>query len=195
MTIWLGLAFALLLSLAALAYVVWPLLNSGPAPVMVENDRLTDLLGRKDAVMTAIKELEFDYRVGKLSAEDYQVYDQRLRRQAIALIQQIEQIAPESSGLDIEMEAEIARRRKTQEAKAAPPASNGSGIDPIEAEIALRRKVIQPAPVLVAQPIPISVAAGAGVQTGIRFCTNCGNVLDSQHKFCANCGAAVAKGS
>ena len=191
MTIWLGLAFALLLSLAALAYVVWPLLKSGPAPVMVENDRLTDLLGRKDAVMTAIKELEFDYRVGKLSAEDYQIYDQRLRRQAIALIQQIEQIVPESSGLDIEMEAEIARRRKTQEAKASPPASNGSGIDPIEAEIARRRKVVQPVPVLVAQPIP--VAAGVGVQAGSRFCTNCGNMLDPQHKFCANCGAAATK--
>ena len=193
MTIWLGLAFALLLSLAALVYVVWPLLKPGPAPVMVENDRLADLLGRKDAVMTAIKELEFDYRVGKLSAEDYQVYDQRLRRQAVALIQQIEQIAPQTSGLDVEMEAEIARRRKTQAAKAAPPASNGSGIDPIEAEIALRRKVMQPASVLVAQPIPAT--AGGGVQSGPRFCTNCGNLLDPQHKFCANCGAAVAKGS
>jgi ribosomal protein S27AE len=194
MTIWLGLTFALMLSLAALAYVVWPLLKPGPAPVMVENDRLTDLLGRKDAVMTAIKELEFDYRVGKLSAEDYQVYDQRLRRQAIALIQQIEQIAPESSGLDIEMEAAIAQRRKTQDAKAAPPVSNGTGIDPIEAEIARRRKVVQPAPVLVAQPIPAT--AGGDVQSASRFCTNCGNLLDPQHKFCANCGAsAVAKGS
>lgn len=143
--------------------------------------------------MTAIKELEFDYRVGKLSAEDYQVYDQRLRRQAIALIQQIEQIAPESSSLDAEMEAAIAQRRKTQDVKATPPASNGSGIDPIEAEIARRRKVVQPAPVLVAQPIPAAVG-GAGIQAGPRFCTNCGNLLDPQHKFCANCGAAT-KGS
>ena len=104
---------AILVSAAAVAYVAWPLVQPGPAPVIIEDDRLTDLIGRKDATLTAIKELEFDYRTGKLSDEDYQRMDQRLRRQAIGYIQQIEKLAPESTRLDGRIEAEILALRKT----------------------------------------------------------------------------------
>ena len=68
---WMAILVAFVLSLAAMAFVVWPLLEPGPASVIVEDDRLTELLGRKDAVLKAIKDLEFDYQVGKLSEEDF----------------------------------------------------------------------------------------------------------------------------
>jgi len=177
------LVIALLLSGAAIFAVAWPLLKKGPAPVLVEDDRLIELLHRKDQVMTSIKELEFDYHVGKLSEEDYQAYDQRLRRQAIGLIQQIEKVAPEAASLDASLESEILRQRKvTSNNGAAPP--NGE----VEAEIA-RRRTVTPG---VATP-GVTVAAPAAVRSngGARFCTNCGNALAPQHKFCSNCGAAV----
>ncbi|MCB0053584.1 MAG: hypothetical protein KDE01_27815, partial [Caldilineaceae bacterium] len=98
--LWTGILIALLLSVVAIVAVVWPLLKKGPTPVLVEDDRLTELLLRKEQVLVQIKELEFDYRVGKLDEEDYQRFDERLRRQAVGLIQQIEQVAPESAGLD-----------------------------------------------------------------------------------------------
>ena len=172
--LWLSIVIALLLAAIAVMAVVWPLLRPGPAPVMVDDDRLTDLLGRKDAVMVAIKELEFDYRVGKLSEEDYQLYDQRLRRQALGLLQQIEQAAPESAQLDAGLEAEIARRRKIREQVAAPAPAPAAA-----AAVA----------VTVASP---PVAAGNGdAATKPRFCTTCGNRLEAHHRFCANCGAPV----
>lgn len=186
---WIVLLVALLLSLGALAYVVWPLLKQGQTRVLVEDDRLADLLGRKDAVLTAIKDLEFDYRVGKLDEEDYRRYDARLRRQAIGLMQQIEQIAPESAHLDAGLEAEIAHRRKVHD---AAPISGVALSDSLEREIAARRK---------AQAKPVATPAAAagngkssGAQAGAsrRFCTNCGHALEAQHKFCANCGTPVA---
>ena len=67
--LWISLLFALVLSMAALVYAVWPLVKPGPAPIMVEDDRLTELIGRKDAVLAAIKDLEFDYQTGKLSSK------------------------------------------------------------------------------------------------------------------------------
>lgn len=161
-----GVVVALIISFAALAYVVWPLLTPGPAPVIVENDRLTDLVGRKDAVLTAIKELEFDYRMGKLSDEDYQRLDQRLRRQAIGLMQQIEKVAPESAQMDAQIEAEIAGLRKTQDA--APPLASNS----------------PPAPT----PAPIAPAPAA---PPTRYCTNCGHPAGPADKFCANCGVPI----
>jgi hypothetical protein len=187
---WLGVALALTFSALALVYVLWPLLKTGPTPVMVEDDRLSDLLARKDATLAAIKELEFDYRVGKLSEEDYNRYDQRLRRQAMALIQQIEQLAPESNSADKELEEEIARRRKTSPTPGAVRAGSDVSDATIEAEILRRRKAIQPTPALVAPPVQVAAVESA---TKLSFCTNCGNRLDPQHNFCGVCGAPVGK--
>jgi len=164
---------AALLSLAALAYVVWPLVTSKPAPVVVENDRLTELIGRKDAVLSAIKDLEFDYHTGKLSDEDYERLDQRLRRQAIGLIQQIEKLAPESAVMDERLEAEIARLRKTQ--------------DRVPAATAVQSPVTAAAG---AAPSPRSEPAGP-LKSGPRFCTTCGHPVQPSFKFCAHCGAPV----
>lgn len=177
--LWLSIVIALLLAAAAVIAVVWPLLRPGPAPVMVDDDRLAELLGRKDAVMMAIKDLEFDYRVGKLSDEDYQLYDQRLRRQAVGLLQQIEQVAPESARFDASLEAEIAQRRQVHEPAAPAPA-------------AVPVTVVT---IAVAAPSPSAPAASLssadGESTLPRFCTTCGNRLAAHHKFCAQCGAPV----
>ncbi len=176
----LELTIALLVSGVAILAVAWPLLKKGPTPVLVEDDQLVELLYRKDQVMTSIKDLEFDYRVGKLSEEDYQLYDQRLRRQAVGLLQQIEKVAPEAASLDAALEREILRKRK-----AAPDAkrANPTHEDHIEAEIA-RRRTVSPG-------VAASAATAVAGNGSVRFCTNCGYQLAPQHKFCANCGAAV----
>jgi len=174
-----------LLSFAAVAYVVWPLVSSRPAPVVVEDDRLTELVGRKDAVLAAIKDLEFDYYTGKLGDEDYARLDQRLRRQAIGLIQQIEKLAPESAVMDERLEAEIARLRKTR---------NGAG--------EVTPQPSRPEAVPAAEPPPADgvtaqtpQAAAPGDAETPRFCTECGQPLQPSYKFCAHCGAPVASAS
>lgn len=172
--LWLAILIALLLAAAAVAVVVWPLFRPGPAPVMVDDDRLTELLGRKDAVMVAIKDLEFDYRVGKLSEEDYQLYDQRLRRQAVGLLQQIEQLAPESARFDATLEAEITQRRKVRVPAAPVPA-------------------VAPAiAVTAAAPAMATTATANGDPIKPHFCTTCGSRLKEHHRFCANCGSPVS---
>jgi hypothetical protein len=188
------LVIALLVSLAAVAWVVWPLLNRAPALPLVEDDRLSTLIARKEAVMTAIKDLEFDYRVGKLDQEDYARYDQRLRRQAIGLIQQIETVAPQSTGLDVKLESEIMHRRKV-----AAPALAGAPVAAAPQPAPIAQPVgARPQPsnggVAVAVGQPVAVAATltpAATSAGARFCTNCGARLELQHKFCANCGTPV----
>jgi hypothetical protein len=165
--LWIALALAALVSLAALVYVVWPLVQPKSAPVLVQDDRLVDLIARKDTLLQAIKELEFDYRVGKLDEADYQRFDQQLRRQAIGLLQQIEKVAPESASLDDRLEQEIARLRKT---------SDGERI----------RAKPSPLP----SPAPVADGATPGAAR-TRYCTNCGEPLSPAHKFCANCGAPI----
>lgn len=176
--LWTGILIALLISGVAIVAVVWPLLKKGPASVLVEDDRLTELLLRKEQVLVQIKELEFDYRVGKLDEEDYQRFDQRLRRQAVGILQQIEEVAPEGAGLDATLEGEIQKRRVVKPEEGAAPAVDAG----IEAEIARRRRVAE-----TAQPAPTN-----GTSEGtVRFCTECGSAVSPQHKFCANCGAPL----
>ena len=98
--LWTTLFFALLIAGGAVAYVLWPLLSRAAPDVPIEDDRLTDLLSRKDSVLVAIKDLEFDRQVGKLSAEDYERFNARLRQQAIGYLQQIDKLAPQSAHLD-----------------------------------------------------------------------------------------------
>lgn len=161
--LWITLLVALLLSLAALAYVVLPLLAKQPPLLPVEDDRLTDLLARKDSAVRAIKELEFDHQVGKISEEDYQRFNQRLSRQAITLIQQLEKITPESAALDEQLEIEIAQRRQ------AHPAAKPQKVTPSVA-------------------VHTSITTATAVT---RFCTECGAKIDANFKFCASCGAPV----
>jgi NADH pyrophosphatase NudC (nudix superfamily) len=162
--LWITLVLALLLSLTALAYVILPLVTKQSPLLPAEDDRMSDLLMRKDRTLRAIKELEFDHQVGKISEEDYQRFNQRLSRQAIGLIQQLEKITPESNLLDQHLEAEIAQHRQTQA--------------PVQAQKAAKSITLTAPPV-----------ANAGAS---RFCTQCGVHLDANFKFCGNCGAPVA---
>ncbi len=181
------LVIALVVSLAALAWVIWPLLDRSPALPLVEDDRLGTLIARKESVMTAIKDLEFDYNVGKLDDEDYQRYDQRLRRQAIGLIQQIETIAPQSTGLDVKVENEIAQRRKVIAPNSVPAAYAAPQTVALGQPAAPR-----PQPTNGGATVALPTAVPAGAAGATRFCTNCGSTIQPQHKFCANCGTPVS---
>jgi len=155
--LWITLLSALLVSLLALAYVVLPLLTRQAPLLQVEDDRLTDLLARKDGALRAIKDLEFDHQVGKISGEDYERFNQRLSRQAIVLIQQLEKIAPESSALDTQIEAEIAQRRKALSPAATQrSATNGSSTN--GSTNATR----------------FCTECGAQLEANHKFCANCG---------------------
>ena len=158
--LWITLIVALLLSLAALAYVVLPLLSKQPPLLQVEDDRLTDLLARKDTALRAIKELEFDHQVGKIGGEDYARFRERLNRQAIGLIQQLEKITPESVVLDQELEQAIAQQRRAQ----TPVLSSSNGATAPTPAVAGKRFCTQ---------------CGAQIGERHKFCGNCGAPIEA----------------
>ena len=168
--LWITLLVAILIAGVALAYVLWPLFTRQPLALLVEDDRLTELLARKDSTLRALKDLEFDRQVGKLSEEDYTRLYERLSRQALVLIGQIEKVTPESNALDEALEAEIAKQRR------AVPARNGA--------------MKSAATVPVASP---NISTNPASTAPVHFCTECGTRLQPGFKFCANCGAPVTK--
>jgi hypothetical protein len=157
--IWTAILIASVIGLAALFYVVWPLLAPRVPPYQQQDDRLIDLINRKDVTLAAIKDLEFDYHVGKISEEDFQRFNERLRRQAMIYMQQIEKHAPEVYSMDDALEAEIARQRQSR---------NG-----------IKRKTapVAPAP----EPaVQITCAhCGNTLSPSQKFCGECGSPVSS----------------
>jgi hypothetical protein len=141
--------------------------------------------------LQAIKDLEFDYRVGKISQEDYQRLDQRLRRQAIGLMQQIEKLAPTSASLDEELESIIAQFRQTAVTPtlvtptAVTPTSVTSTVSMHTSNRALSSETRASS---AAVPTPVADTTHVG-----RFCTECGKPVEAGHKFCAFCGTPIAQ--
>lgn len=90
-------ALAFLVVAAVMAFVGWPLFRNQPAesriPQVGEPESRSPLERQKQEAYAAIKEAEFDLRMGKLSEDDFKALEQRYRQQALAAI-----VALEKSG-------------------------------------------------------------------------------------------------
>ena len=116
--------------------------------------------------MRSIKEVEFDYHTGKLSEDDYELYDQRMRQQAIGLIRQIEKRSPEIAGLDAEI----------------------GGVDCLPTQ-----DQVSGAVVCQRRPACSDQAGGAAAvqETERHLLPQCGAKAKTSDKFCAQCGTAL----
>ncbi|NOZ29734.1 MAG: zinc ribbon domain-containing protein [Chloroflexi bacterium] len=166
---------AILMAAISVAIVAWPIVQQRRSNhVDTEgSDALAELMERRDSLLAAIKDLEFDYAMGKMAEEDFQVLNAQLRSEAIEVLKQIDQRQGVKPGkAAARLEREISRRRR----KAAAPAEDLEA--QIEAEIAaLRRRSARRAPAS-------DQAAG--------FCTRCGAPLEEGDRFCGRCGTPVA---
>ena len=159
---------------AAIAAVAWPYF----APVSDvdsmprrEVDPVVERLAvQRDAAYAAIKDLEFDHAMGKLSNSDYGVMRARYETKAFAILQDLDHLkAPSTLSSEVE------------------------GADDIEREIQqLRRGLHCPK---CNSPISGSDAFCAKCGTSLRAkrCPTCGTRAALGDKFCARCGSVIAE--
>ena len=162
----------LMLMLAAIAVVAWPLLNPAKSPVAADSElshELDDLANERDTTYRAIKELEFEHQLGNLSQQDYQALRERYRTEAAGILRQLERARrPEKQTAAVSAGSQAPRQPKA----AAPPA---------------------PAMARTCQ------ACGNSAPADDRFCWHCGAALEricpacqtprpSSDVFCGACG-------
>ena len=82
----------------------------------VSSSAPVDLWARKDAALAALKDLEFDYRTRKLSAEDYEELRAIYRVEAAEVLKALDQGAAPPRDLDALIDTEVAAWR-TRRAK------------------------------------------------------------------------------
>ena len=149
---------------------------------LVTNERVEERstsVGRKRAalerekalVMRSIKELEFDFAMGKVGQADFDEMIGRLRSRAIGLMRELDA----GGGYQTAIEEELRSRLVSQKRREADSAVSDSPIAVPESPLA---RGFSPA---TDSPAPDSSAANC----------ECGVVNDADAKFCKNCGTRL----
>jgi hypothetical protein len=81
-----------LLVVVVVALISAPLRRRGAAPEAAGSDRRDELEAARDAKYRELRDLELDYRTGKLSDEDFAVLDRALRAEAIVILRQLDEL-------------------------------------------------------------------------------------------------------
>lgn len=102
-------AGVVVLVVAVLAFVVEPLIRPDGSPLDGATSQSEELFRRRDRVYAELRELEFDYRVGKVTAEDYADGRQQLEIEAARILQAID---VEIKAIDEGIEREVRRLRE-----------------------------------------------------------------------------------
>ncbi len=89
---------ALLLTVLAFAFVVYPLFRQRSRPTaVVEDEKQRELSSRRDTTYAMLKELEFDYQSGLLTEDDYRDMSARYKGKAIAILKDLDNTAKDTS--------------------------------------------------------------------------------------------------
>jgi predicted Zn-ribbon and HTH transcriptional regulator len=156
---------------AVLALILYPLWPRHRSRSLVASDPTRHTLAeaeiRYQAALATIKELMFDYEMGKTSEADYEILLTKAKVEAAHIRRQLDRLTQQVD-LDPVLEAEIERL-------VADLRANASTIDPtvqqeVEAELS--------------QLLTRNVASS-------RTCPHCGKMLILTDAFCSGCGQAL----
>jgi RNA polymerase subunit RPABC4/transcription elongation factor Spt4 len=126
---------------------------------------------RKAALLGALRDLDFDYETGKLSADDYRSLRESATARAVEVLKRLETMDAEWQRVQQEVDAELARRKK---APAAPAVASGTRAACASCG-APRREADRFCP-------------QCGTPAA-RACRSCGRSLPGGERFCGGCGA------
>ncbi len=148
-----------LLIVAVFAFVAYPLFNPPREKPAVLPGALDALLAQRDAAYDALRDLDFDLQMGKLSAADHAALREKYKARAAAILQQIDAARGDAGApeLDAAIETQVAQLRRAK-------------TDALEAEIARVRAARQAGASRCAK-------CGTPFRAGDKFCAKCGKPL------------------
>lgn len=138
-----------------------------------EEHEISALKAERDRVINSLQELDFDFKLGKIPADDYPTQRQSLLQKGAEVLRQLDEMealtpAPSPKGRGESVEARI---EKAAAKKRADASAEELDDKEIEMMIKARRKEIK------------NKSAG--------FCPKCGKPVLVTDKFCPSCGKAL----
>ncbi len=141
--------------------------------VSAEEKELSSLMAERDRMINALQELDFDYTLGKIPAEDYPSQRAALLQHAADALRRLDEHTPQSSfaeDAESRIEAVIASRRADAAVTHEQPAETVSDED-LESMLAARRSERK--------------------EKSGGFCPSCGKPVLRSDRFCPSCGGSI----
>ncbi|MBI4295210.1 MAG: zinc ribbon domain-containing protein [Chloroflexi bacterium] len=185
---------SILLVLAVLLVVTYPILRPKPVPEAADDSGQRDLIARRDTLYSALAELQMDYEMGNLSPADHKQLEERYKEKAMSVLREMDIVAEEGD-LDTAIERQVARLRRSR--RGAPHKREEDAEQDIEQEVLRLRQ--RPATTRALVPCPhcgheIAAAARFCPQCGVatsQKCPRCGVAVDAEARFCSQCGTSL----
>ena len=156
---------------------------------ILEDHEHSALLAERDRILTSLEELDFDYAVGKIPAEDYPILRRALVQKGADVLRALDQYENEVPEQEFEtrLETAITARRTIPEQVNVQTA----GDDPYEESSLPARALNQ---IHADDEIEALIAARRRQRSdkSAGFCPQCGNVVTQSDRFCSKCGTALS---
>lgn len=164
----------ILLSLFALVamFIIKPIVDHRAVSVTDMDQKRSSLLAERDHLLDALEELDFDFKLGKIQADDYRIQRTEMLQDGKELLQEIDALEARINSsrpkISDAVEKAIANRRA---AATAGPRQPVSADDDLERMIAARKR--------------------ERVEKSAGFCPQCGQPVQKSDKFCSKCGTTL----
>jgi hypothetical protein len=127
-----------------------------------------ELEARYQASLAAIRDLMFDFEMGKVTQEDYDALLTKSKLEAAQIRRQIDQMSQSSEAeIDPDIDAEI--EKLVAQLKAAPANGNEALLKEVDKEIEILKHA----------------------QDDTLACPSCGSVAQADDSFCSSCGQSL----
>jgi len=191
----------LLIVLAALlvAYPLWQQTRpSGVLPANISGQTLAEHQVRYQAALAAIKDLMFDYEMGKISAEDHQLQLHKAKVEAAAIKRQIDLLDQNGAAPPLEATLDAEIERLVAQTKTNNPANRQKRLlAAVQSEIDTLKAAAPAGPACghcgkSCQPEDAFCSGCGQPVTQENICPQCGQSHQPEDSFCVTCGAALA---
>ena len=165
--------FVLAVGLAVSLFVSQPFLQRRARKITAEAHEISALMAERDRIINALQELDFDYNLKKIPAEDYPVQRAELLQKGSGILQKLDDLTPGPS----------------------PFRRGESATDQIESAVAARRADLSAAPASVRDDDDvealIATRRSARKEKSGGFCPRCGKPILVSDRFCPHCGKSI----
>lgn len=166
-----------LLALGVLAYMISPMLDGSvrrPGIARSTGSRRDDLLKKRDFIYSSIRELNIDYNMGKLAAEDHEALRQEYMNEASDVLDELDRTAVNDLPVDEQIEEAV---RAVREIRRGRKPASGEAVTVDDEAVAA-----EDAPTEAARPVP---------SARVQECRICRTVNEQSARFCIECGASL----
>jgi hypothetical protein len=167
----------LALAIPVVIFIGRPLFDIAPISRQPARQVISALLAERDQLVAAIQELDDDFSLNKIPAENYSTQRLFLIQKGADVLRQIDDYQSISANTAAEERLEDAIQKHRLSLDANHLRKNGNAVPPVpdddlEQKIATRRRTMQ------------------GKASG--FCPKCGRPVQVSDRFCFHCGATLS---